>query len=77
MADNGYTLDQVDRAERMIRTAVPGALFDRGDYGFTLAVANAARTKAFIVFRPGRDDIGQTEVISDDVTIDSIIARLV
>lgn len=75
MDNEGFYIWQVDKAEQAIRDARADAVFDRSDYGFGLAVWGKSAT-VFIVFQPGRADIGQPEVVSDDAAIDSIIARL-
>lgn len=73
VADTGYCLRDVEAAKRKILQAVPDAIVERGDYGFGLSVASADMTRAFIVFRPQRDDLGQSEVIGN---VDAIIAGL-
>lgn len=71
-----YYLGHVEQAEKRIREAVPDAIIARTDYHFGLSVANAARTKGFIVFQPPRDDIGQREIKSSFADIEQVIKVL-
>lgn len=73
MSGRGFTINDVEVARRRIVEAVPDAEFDHSDYGFGLGVRRPDAMVAYIVFRPGRSDIGQTQVIAD---VDKIIEAL-
>jgi hypothetical protein len=68
-----YTLADVDRAERRILAACPTALVSRDDYDWALTVLDARKTRAYVVFRPPIEELGQAEIVGD---VDAIIAAL-
>jgi hypothetical protein len=62
---SGYVLGDVSAARIRIREAIPEAQFEETDYGFGLSVTGPGMKYALVVFQPGRDDIGQPEIIGD------------
>lgn len=57
-----YTLKDVDEAETLIRAERPDLLISRGDFDWALAIADKDKTLGFVLFRPEREDIGQSEI---------------
>jgi hypothetical protein len=66
-----YSLADVDAAVKYIREKRPETLISRGDYDWSLAVADKAKTKAIILFRCG-DEL-QTEIKSSISEIAQIL----
>lgn len=59
-----YTLEDVDRAEAYIRSTRPDLLIARGDYDYSLSIANKPRHLAVVLFRVAREENGQSEVVT-------------
>lgn len=60
-----YSLKDVDAAEALIRSEHPDAIIERGDYDWSLSVADKDwQSPGIILFQPRRDDIGQPEIKS-------------
>lgn len=68
-----FSIKEVSAAETLVRAKYPHLTTARTDYDFGLSVANIASGKAIILFRPGRPEIGQSEIFS---TPDNVAAAL-
>jgi len=65
-----YSLKDVNAAEALVRKIRPNTIIQRGDYDWSLAIADKElTTSAIILFQPEREDIGQTEIKSSPETI--------
>jgi hypothetical protein len=58
-----YSIKDVDAAEALVREIRPETLIQRGDYDWSLSIADKELTSpGFILFQPERGDIGQREI---------------
>lgn len=69
-----YSLKDVDAAEAHIRANRPETAIDRGDFGWALSVADVPGKKAFILFRPEREN--QSEISATPQDIDQVLFYL-
>lgn len=59
-----YFIKDVDAAEALVRELRPETIISRGDYDWSLSIRDKHSNSAFILFRPKREDIGQSEIVS-------------
>lgn len=72
-----YSLRDVDAAEALVRETRPETIIERGDYDWSLRIADKEwQSPGVILFQPRRDDIGQCEIRSSPEQIKDICFML-